>query len=97
MLAEVRTTMQRSCIKTVAKTYQKNYWLGGTDIVTEGIWIWINSKVVITINDWYPGQPDNFGNTTGEDCILMMKDYQYKWNDGHCDTELSYICEKQLE
>ncbi|CAG2215439.1 unnamed protein product [Mytilus edulis] len=69
MLAEVRTTMQRSCIKTVAKTYQKT-----------GV----------------SRQPDNFGNTTGEDCILMMKDYQYKWNDGHCDTELPYICEKHI-
>ncbi|XP_071142115.1 C-type lectin domain family 4 member E-like [Mytilus edulis] len=97
MLAEVKTTTQMSCIKTVVKTYQKNYWLGGTDIVTEGIWIWIHSKVIITLNDWHPGQPDNFGNTTGEDCILMMKNFPYKWNDGNCHTQRSYICEKQLE
>ena len=40
--------------------YIPKVWIGCTDQVSEGQWLWIDGTSV-TLNDWGPGQPDNHG------------------------------------
>ena len=35
-------------------------WIGATDEVTEGKWVWIDGSP-LTFTDWAPGEPNNFG------------------------------------
>ena len=66
------------------------YFIGGSDIDTEGQWIWEDgSKFEYT--HWTNGAPSN---TTNDDCIyLFMNDNGY-WDDIHCDTGYygNYMC-----
>ena len=39
-------------------TEYRNYWLGGSDVVEEGIWAWVTGEDWIYDN-WHPGEPNN--------------------------------------
>ncbi|KAK6175130.1 hypothetical protein SNE40_013653 [Patella caerulea] len=64
------------------------YWIGGTDIETEGDWIW-NDGSPIRSNQWEAGNPSN--SHYAEHCLefgpLML-------NDNSCLTPAFFICEK---
>ena len=45
-------------------------WLGATDEVTEGVWVWVDGSPV-AFSAWYPGQPDNSG--SAEHFIAVYK------------------------
>lgn len=41
--------------------------------------------------DWFPGQPDNYGN--GECCVEILNDsINVQWNDVPCDHNNNFIC-----
>ncbi|XP_071145894.1 perlucin-like [Mytilus edulis] len=35
-------------------------WMGGTDMLIEGIWMWADSLKPFTYTNWFPGEPNNF-------------------------------------
>jgi hypothetical protein len=47
-------------IDMTTNDYIPKVWIGCTDQVSEGQWLWIDGTSV-THNDWRPGQPDNHG------------------------------------
>ncbi|XP_038677099.1 C-type lectin domain family 6 member A-like [Scyliorhinus canicula] len=71
------------------------YWIGMSDSLTEGNWIWMDgSKVKDGITFWGPGQPDNVWNRTyrtAENCGLMR---QRQWFDEACGAKYPAACEK---
>lgn len=38
------------------------------------------------------GQPDNWGDETGEDCGQVVGHSFGEWNDENCNTKRKYIC-----
>ena len=72
-------------------TTSNQIWTAGNDLDSETVWVWsgrYNSKVYYT--NWKDRQPDNSG---GEDCMTIVADGNYKWNDERCSDKLNYICE----
>ncbi|XP_059499809.1 C-type lectin domain family 10 member A-like, partial [Stegostoma tigrinum] len=71
------------------------YWIGLSDTVTEGSWIWVDgSKVAEGPTFWAPGQPDNaFDRMSGmrENCGLLRA---RRWWDEVCADAYPAICEK---
>jgi hypothetical protein len=47
----------------------RHMWIGLTDQVTEGTFKWIATGQVPTYTNWYPGEPNNFGD---EDYVFIM-------------------------
>ena len=42
------------------------YYIGGTDMVIDGEWVWASTFAKATPNYWSPGEPNNDGGS--EDC-----------------------------
>ncbi|CAG2232217.1 unnamed protein product [Mytilus edulis] len=54
----------------------RDFWLGGTDEVIEGVWVWATTGKDLTYTNWFPG--DQYNWETGENCVVMGK--WYTWN-----------------
>jgi len=68
----------------------ESFWLGATDNVKEGSWIWQSSGKTATYTNWADGEPNNC--CGGENCLVMYTS-QGKWNDGTCPSSISIMCE----
>ncbi|XP_040003873.1 CD209 antigen-like protein C [Xiphias gladius] len=72
-------------------------WIGLTDRVKEGTWMWIDGAP-LSLQYWRNAQPDNGGGQLGEeDCAHMrtVGNNLKNWNDLPCTTNLRWICEKR--
>uniref|UniRef100_A0A8D0DBL5 Galactose-specific lectin nattectin-like n=2 Tax=Sander lucioperca TaxID=283035 RepID=A0A8D0DBL5_SANLU len=68
----------------------KNAWIGGTDAVKEGTWLWADGSI-FNYKNFAAGQPDNAGG--GENCLEMNWGGN-GWNNGGCTFPLSFVCSK---
>lgn len=70
-------------------------WIGGSDLENEGIWVWQTSRRRIYRNykNFKGNQPDG---RTLENCLHLIRKYDWYWNDYVCERRLSYICEREL-
>ena len=66
------------------------FYTGGTDQVSEGVWIWAANGREITFLDWGKREPRS-GN-----CIGLWKGVGFKWATYRCDYITGYICEKNI-
>ncbi|VDH99030.1 Hypothetical predicted protein [Mytilus galloprovincialis] len=94
-LAEVETKALADYLISVAKMLNRNvnYWLGGRDDATEGIWTWSSSDIVFNYTAWGTGEPN--GNDI-ENCLDMRYGAYYKWNDEQCKANQLYVCQKMF-
>ena len=70
--------------------HDENAWLGASDLVLEGSWVWANGEGW-AFNRWESGQPDNGSGT--EDCAFMRPNGL--WNDDQCGHGVRYVCERE--
>ena len=70
-------------------------WIGGTDVFSEGYWLWSGSKVPVSegFTDWGPGEPNHAGGATNEDCMQLYAHKSYTWNDEDCRLNSRFVCE----
>ena len=73
------------------------FWIGATDIASEGNWIWVNGEPAINSElIWGNNQPNNDG-----DCIRVEEDFTNRHAahayDGRCTGSYLGLCEKNVE
>lgn len=89
------------CYFTREKTTFKNifsgnynpglFWIGASDLASEGNWLWLPSKQKFSYSNWAPTEPDNINYY--EHCALIDLHRGYKWSDDNCEERRNFICE----
>ncbi|XP_039206285.1 hepatic lectin-like isoform X2 [Crotalus tigris] len=78
-------------VQTRAKN--ERYWIGLTDIETEGEWKWVDStNYRLGFTYWKRGEPNN--DLSNEDCAHLWGNGE--WNDVYCTYLCYYICERYM-
>jgi hypothetical protein len=89
-LASVQDAAENLFIYSLSKG---NSWLGATDEVVEGHWIWTSNEPW-EYSNWLIGQPDN---SEGEEHYLEFfgNDFPFQWNDANAATDVTrpFVCE----
>uniref|UniRef100_A0A4W6EY88 C-type lectin domain-containing protein n=1 Tax=Lates calcarifer TaxID=8187 RepID=A0A4W6EY88_LATCA len=82
--------------KTSSNFWQNGFWIGVTDIVAEGTWVWINNVTEVEQRYWMDGEPNNLGQH-GEHCGVVVYSSTNPWKtwfDANCNTDKqSWMCE----
>ncbi|NXS76270.1 CL17A protein, partial [Pandion haliaetus] len=66
------------------------FWLGLTDMHTEGNWQWVDGHS-LSLSFWNSGEPNNVGHQ-GEDCATIYS--SGRWNDAICSSAEAWVCER---
>ena len=78
-----------------------NCWIGLNDIQTEGVWQWDDGTVTdygFTNNDnEMPSGSLPWNNGSGQDCVYLREQFNYKWDDSSCTWQHHPICNCPLE
>jgi len=82
--------MRDTCISVILG---RIYWLGGSDLVTEGEWQWTSEQETFKYTNWMPKEPNNL---TGEDCLLNNWLGHGKWGDFVCERTEYFVCQIEL-
>ncbi|XP_013383083.1 uncharacterized protein LOC106153631 [Lingula anatina] len=71
-------------------------WIGGSDVINEGSWMWTSGQAVTYFN-WAQGQPETlWPRYHNEDCMVMRRADEWKWSDFPCAgrySSFSFICQ----
>ncbi|XP_021351526.1 perlucin-like [Mizuhopecten yessoensis] len=98
-LVRVETEAEHDFLKLKAKemlgTYPLySFWIGATDAVENGKWLWADILTRLVYTKWALGQPNN---SPGEDCAGLYYQGGYDFGDWVCRTLLHPICEADLQ
>ena len=96
-LMEVRTQEEfDKAVQLVAQTENGMFWIGGSDLQQEGVWVWDSNRERMDMDEfWNDNEPNNHDH--GEDC-LQMSGHHYEdvhvfgFNDIRCSAHLPYVC-----
>ncbi|XP_052762223.1 perlucin-like [Mya arenaria] len=70
-------------------------WIGGEDPV-EGAWQWYGTgDPIVEYTNWYPGQPDSGSGDHDEDCVCLVGNHNYLWQDHRCTEPMFYVCDME--
>lgn len=89
-LAVITASQEQAAVQTLVSSGTRvRYWLGATDVVTEGSYKWTTGEEFLYMN-WNTGQPDNFNSTEH----YLTINTNGKWNDVPINAiETGFICE----
>ncbi len=85
-LAIIETEEENNYLASVLSL--QSAWIGLSDYQIEGEFRWVNGQLP-TYTNWYPGQPNNYGNN--QDYVELLNGGQ--WNDQYNHYLLEYIME----
>ena len=72
-----------------------NIWIGASDEILEGHYVWYGIEQPLGFTDWFPGEPNSVPLGEIEDCVVFYNDWNYQWADLPCDDKAYFICEKR--
>ncbi|XP_045207458.2 perlucin-like [Mercenaria mercenaria] len=67
-------------------------WIGGTDLLQEGLWIAPETLEPLTFFNWAPKEPDNLG---GQHCLAVFNNADLKWDDNRCEVQNYALCKSE--
>lgn len=80
--------------ETIAMSFQGSMhgsWVGATDIVDEGVWIWVDGRPVAASEPgWNTGEPNG---ATAANCLSQWT-LRGAWDDDDCASPFQYVCER---
>ena len=82
-LASVQSAAQNALLRSKASGV--GCWIGGTDPVYEGAWVWSPSNSPISYTNWANGEPG------GGFCMAIQGDGY--WNGANCASRKRYLCQ----
>jgi hypothetical protein len=66
-------------------------WLGATDAVTEGTFLWPDTTP-LSFTNFRLGEPNNGAGNGQEDCLVIEGARGGSWDDRPCGLVLAYVC-----
>ncbi|XP_056017437.1 perlucin-like [Ostrea edulis] len=93
-LAEPRTLSESSFLISYSQRIAGVYWIGISDMIEEGKWIYSSDQTVIQVNDFHPGEPNHH---TYANCVVLWQKFDGKWVDEPCGENYRFICETEIE
>lgn len=94
-LADIGSATENEYLLAEAKLSGGCHWLDGTDIFSEGEWIWVTKmQMIFGFTSWSVGQPDNAN--SNEHCLEINFGSDRRWNDRPCSYKEKYICEIEI-
>ncbi|KAL4223306.1 hypothetical protein ACF0H5_016777 [Mactra antiquata] len=69
-------------------------WIGGTDLLQEGVWMAPFSREPLTYFNWAGGEPDNLG---GQHCLAIFNVASLQWDDNLCEVHNYALCKMENE
>ncbi|XP_046337489.2 perlucin-like [Haliotis rufescens] len=94
-LARITSKEEDDFVRHKAKELGRGFWLGATDLITEGAFRW-EGGVPLNYTNWIPGQPDNENIHNNPEHCLMIAKRGNRWNDLECVVEIYFICERRV-
>ncbi|CAL4098467.1 unnamed protein product, partial [Meganyctiphanes norvegica] len=74
--------------------FYSGFWLGGSDVATEGTWVWQSGE---PLGDRFPWDSKDFhdepNNSNGNENCLEIRVAENRYNDIRCHDVKGYICE----
>ncbi|XP_022294739.1 perlucin-like [Crassostrea virginica] len=94
-LVEVDSVDEENFLRShlISSQISESFWIGGTDTVKEGKWVWMSSQDPLDYKDWAHNEPNN-GIEGG--CMTMANHLRFHWNDDLCNSQINFICEKTV-
>ncbi|XP_034432959.1 asialoglycoprotein receptor 1-like [Hippoglossus hippoglossus] len=77
--------------------WQNSFWMGLTDVVANGTWVWVNNVTDVETKCWKDGQPNYIGDQRGN-CGASYQSMETRktWLNGNCKVHLlNWICEME--
>uniref|UniRef100_A0A3P9HCP8 C-type lectin domain-containing protein n=1 Tax=Oryzias latipes TaxID=8090 RepID=A0A3P9HCP8_ORYLA len=89
----IRTHLSRGSSSHV--WWMNGFWIGLTDVATQGVWVWVNNVTETSTVYWRMGQPSRSGPQTGN-CVAFLGETIGTWYNADCSQHrLNWICEKE--
>ncbi|XP_046357376.1 echinoidin-like [Haliotis rufescens] len=94
-LAEISTASEQQFLESYLAPLKSSVntmdvWIGGSDLIVEGNFMWSWSGDPIVYSHWVPGEPNSLGD---EDCMALFTSRNFMWNDAPCETNQMFLCE----
>ncbi|XP_026212313.1 C-type lectin domain family 4 member M-like isoform X2 [Anabas testudineus] len=83
-------------MKTSNRLWENGFWIGITDVHSEGTWTWINNVTGLNPRYWMDGEPNNHGQK--EDCGVIVYSSISPWKtmyDGPCHNPIYWVCKME--
>lgn len=82
-------------IQSIVSDGYGDFWIGATNLDNDDrSFFWSGTNLGLTYTDWPAGEPSHTYAGDNENCVLLSRQYDYRWNDFSCNYPQYYACEE---